>query len=62
MKSENDILAEYVRENYPKIACSLDFVTYRIGVKIGEAVTSIVEGIQGAGVAESGRKESEENE
>lgn len=62
MKSENDILAEYVRKNYPNIACSLEFIVYRIGVKIGEAVSCIVESIQGAEIAESGRKESEENE
>lgn len=59
MKSENDILAEYVRECYPKIAHSLDFAAYRFGVKVGEAASIIGDGIRGICNAEPTDDENE---
>ena len=35
-KTDNDILAEYVRENYPKIERSLEFAMYKMGKRIKE--------------------------
>lgn len=62
MKSENDILAEYVREHYPKIACSFDFAMYRLAVKVGEAVNHIVDAFSGFQVAESAEDDLAEND
>lgn len=59
MKSENDILAEYVRQNHPKIACSLDFAAYRFGVKLSEAVSTLVDGIRGICEAQPTEEEIE---
>jgi hypothetical protein len=35
-KTDNDILAEYVRERYPGLETSFDFILYRAAAKIKE--------------------------
>lgn len=40
-KTDNDILAEYVRKNYPKIERSLEFAVYKIGKRIKESVGTL---------------------
>lgn len=62
MKSENDILAEYVRQNHPNIANSLEFAAYRFGVKFMDAVSGLVAGISEILAAENEGKEPEQNE
>ena len=46
MKTENDILAEYVREKHPNIANSVEYTLYRAGIRIGEATTALCERYQ----------------
>lgn len=62
MKSENDILAEYVRQNHPNIANSLEFAAYRFGVKLMDAVSGFAASISEILAAEDEGKESEQHE
>lgn len=61
MKSENDILADYVRQNYPHIANTTDYAFYRMGVRMGEAVTSIMDGLRGAFTTSTTDEEDDED-
>lgn len=61
MKSENDILADYVRQNYPHIVNTTDYAFYRMGVRIGEATTAVIDGIRGA-FSSTSDEECEEDE
>lgn len=45
MKSENDILAEYVRKRYPSIVTSMDFAFYRIAERIKDGFKSATEAL-----------------
>ena len=62
MKSENDILAEYVRQNPPNIANSLEFAAYRFCVKFREAVSGLATSISEILAAENEGKEPEQHE
>lgn len=42
-KTDNDYLAEYVREKRPEIERSLDYITWKIGRKVVDAVHSLIE-------------------
>lgn len=44
--SNNDILAEYIRKNRPEIEKSLDFILYRFGVRLREAIKPILNGLE----------------
>lgn len=46
MKSENDILAEYIREYHPDIPKSIEFQCYRLArafIEFGNAIGSVFE-------------------
>lgn len=45
MKTDNDILAEYVRENFPNIESSLQFLFYKLCVKAKEVGKMIGESL-----------------
>ena len=44
--SDNDILAEYIRKNRPEIERSLDFIFYRLGVRLSEAIKPKLNGLE----------------
>lgn len=60
--SENDILAEYVRQHHPNIANSVEFTLYRFSMKFREAVVGIANSVSEMLAAEIDRKESDSNE
>lgn len=41
--TDNDILAEYVRKNYPEIEQSVEYTTYKLGVRVREAVDLLMD-------------------
>ena len=60
MKTENDILAEYVREKYPNISNSFDYSIYRLGVRVGEAVKHITGALIDVANATKGEEDNNE--
>lgn len=68
MKTDNDILAEYVKENYPEILDSFDFSCYylstRASIAVREAIDTVVDAFRCAfGYAKGGViNETEETE
>lgn len=60
--SDNDILAEYVRQNHPNIANSVEFTLYRFSVRFREAVIGIANGVSEMLAAEIDRKEPDDSE
>lgn len=49
MKTQNDILAEYVRSRYPEIEKTFDFAVYSLGVALKEFGRGIKEMFEGTG-------------
>lgn len=41
--NENDIIAEYVKSKFPNILSTADFALYRLGYKLQEMATGVVE-------------------
>lgn len=41
--SENDMIAEYVKTKFPNILSTADFALYRLGYKLQEMATGVVE-------------------
>lgn len=60
MKSENDILAEYIREKYPAISNSFDYSMYRLGVRVGEVVQHITGALVDVAKAMKGEEDNNE--
>lgn len=44
--SENDIIAEYVKERFPKLLKTTDFAFYRLGCCLGNVAKSFVESVK----------------
>lgn len=44
--SENDIIAEYIREMHPYMLNSVDFAIYKMGVTLRKIVESITETVK----------------
>lgn len=47
MKTDNDYLAEYVREQYPEIEKSMSFITWKAGKLIVQILDSLIEFLNG---------------
>ena len=62
--SENDIIAEYVREKLPEILTSVDFNLYRLSMACREFANNAVEVFKKIDFSELAElvKESEDNE
>lgn len=44
--SENDVIAEYVKEKYPEILETMDFAVYKFGAAVRETRDKLVEAIR----------------
>lgn len=60
--SENDIIAEYVKENYPEILNTTDFALYRLSVALRKFIDDFKKAVSNISIKEfyeSMNKESE---
>ena len=57
--TENDYIAEYIKEKRPEIISSLDFIFWKIGKSVEVAVSGIASGLKNIFISE---KEEQDND
>lgn len=57
--TENDYIAEYIKEKRPEIISSLDFIFWKIGKSVEVAINDIANGLKDMFVSE---KEEQDND
>lgn len=57
--TENDYIAEYIKEKRPEIISSLDFVFWKIGKSVEVAISGIASGLKNVFISE---KEEQDND
>lgn len=57
--TENDYIAEYIKEKRPEIISSLDFMFWKIGKSVEVAVNGIASGLKNVFISE---KEEQDND
>lgn len=45
--SENDYIAEYIKEKRPELISSIDFIVWKIGRVVAESVNALADAIKG---------------
>lgn len=57
--TENDYIAEYIKEKRPEIISSLDFIFWKIGKSVEVAINDIASGLKNIFISE---KEEQDND
>jgi hypothetical protein len=57
--TENDYIAEYIKEKRPEIISSLDFIFWKIGKSVEVAINDITSGLKNIFISE---KEEQDND